>query len=368
MIYIGTFAISGLFAYCAEKSKKKNKAFLLSLVAVLIPSLVAGLRSTSIGTDIGYYVIDNFEVAVVSSSFLEYVKVVYAKEPLYLLLVYAVAKTVGNIQWLLFLLGMITIGGIYFGTWKLRRYCSVPMVMLIYYFLYYNDSLNMVRQHMAMAILFAGMYVLFSGNYKKYCIYIIVASAIHTIAIIGISFIAIHWFVCGKRIEKKKEVVQLRTILLVVLAIIAVFGIEWIVTAFVKLGLLDTRYLLYFQGKEGSNHNIDTLIYAMELIFLFRYNQSFEKKIFEYEYLRLNAILNIIFLQLARFMSYGHRISLYFGVINILLIGQFPKQIKKTNNRFLIICGVLVLLFFLYWMYMYCISGVSETYPYELFR
>lgn len=367
MIYIGTFAISGLLAYCAGKSKKKGKAFLLSLVAILIPSLLAGLRSTSIGTDIGYYVIDNFETAVVSSSFPEYLKVVYAKEPLYLLLVYAVAKTVGNIQWLLFFFGIITIGGIYFGAWKLRRHCSVPMVVLIYCFLYYNDSLNMVRQHMAMAVLFAGMYVLFSGNYKKYCIYIIIASAIHTIAAIGIIFIAIHWFVCGRKTEKKKRVVQLRMMLLVVLAIIAVFGIKLIVTVFVNLGLLDPRYFLYFQSKGGSNHNADTLIYVTELIFLFLYNRFFRKRIFEFDYLKLNAILNVIFLQLARFMSYGHRISLYFGVINILLIGQLPKQIKKADNRFLISCGMLFF-FFLYWSYIYCISGVSETYPYEFFR
>lgn len=367
MIYIGTFTISGLFAYYAGKSKKKSRTLLLSLVAILIPSLLAGLRSTSIGTDVGYYVINNFETAVVSSSFLRYLKVVYAKEPLYLLLVYVVAKTVGNIQWLLFFFGMITIGGIYFGAWKLRQYCSVPVVMLIYCFLYYNDSLNMVRQYMAMAILFAGMYVLFSGKYKKYCIYIIIASSIHTIASIGIIFIAIHWFVCRRKIEKKKSVVQLRTILLVALAVIAVFGIKLIVTAFVNLGLLDPRYFLYFQSRHGSSHNIDTLIYVLELIFLFLYNRSFKKKIFAFDYLKLNAILNIIFLQLARFMSYGHRISLYFGVINILLIGQFPKQIKKANNRILISCGMLTF-FFLYWMFIYCISGVSETYPYKFFK
>lgn len=367
MIYVGTFTMSGLFAYYAGKSKKKNRSFLLSLVAILIPSLLAGLRSTSIGTDVEYYVINNFETAIVSSSFLKYLKVVYAKEPLYLLMVYAVAKTVGNIQWLLFFFGMITIGGIYFGAWKLRQYCSVPVVMLIYYFLYYNDSLNLVRQHMAMAILFAGIYLLFSGNYKKYCIYIVIASAVHVIAATGIIFIVVHWFVCRRKIEKKKRVVQLRTILMIVLSIIAVFGIKLIVTAFVNIGLLDPRYFLYFQSKAGSSHNTDTLIYVIELISLFLYNRFFEKKIFEFDYLKLNAIMNIIFLQLARFMSYGHRISLYFGIINIFLIGQLPKQIKKANNRFLISCGMFIF-FFLYWMFIYCISEVSMTYPYKFCR
>lgn len=367
MIYIVTFVVSGVFAYNAEKSKRKNKAFVLSVIAILIPSLLAGLRSTRIGTDVGYYVMNNFETAIASDSFLRYMKVVYAKEPLYLLLVYGVAKTVGNIQWLLFVFGVITIGGIYIGAWKLRRYCSVPVVLLIYYFLYYNDSLNMVRQHMAMAILFAGMYALFSRKYKNYGIYVLIATAVHTIAILGFIFIAIHWFVCKKNLEKKRRSVQLKTILLVAMAIMAVFGINLIASVFVNSGLLDSRYLLYFQSKSGSSHNIDTLIYIVELIFLFLYNRSFEKKVFEFDYLKLNAILNVIFLQLARFMAYGHRISLYFGVINVFLIGQFPRKEKNAKTRILII-GCMLVFFFLYWMFIYCIAGVSETYPYEFFR
>ena len=62
MIYIGVFLSSTLCAYLAQKiSIKKNKGLVLffSLLSILIPSILGGMRSVRIGTDITYYVLNN---------------------------------------------------------------------------------------------------------------------------------------------------------------------------------------------------------------------------------------------------------------------------------------------------------------------
>ena len=149
-----------MLAYFATKlSSQKNKVAIqiLSLLAILLPALLAGLRASDIGTDVEYYIINNFEVARHVSSFKNYLPLIYAKEPLYLAIVYIIAKVFGNIQVLLFTFSFLTILFVYLSVWKWKKNLSVPLFLLIYYFLYYNDSLNIIRQHLAMAIILYGI-------------------------------------------------------------------------------------------------------------------------------------------------------------------------------------------------------------------
>ena len=94
--------------------------------------------------------------------------------------------------------------------------------------------------------------------------------------------------------------------------------------------------------------------------------KQLKNRVFGFPYLKINAYLNIIFLQLANIMNYGHRLSLYFGLVNIALIAQIPRADKNRNTR-IVITLIMILTFLAYWIYVYCIGGVSNTYPYQFF-
>ena len=369
MIYLSVFIASVMLAYFATKlSSQKNKVAIqiLSLLAILLPALLAGLRASDIGTDVEYYIINNFEVARHVSSFKNYLPLIYAKEPLYLAIVYIIAKVFGNIQVLLFTFSFLTILFVYLSVWKWKKNLSVPLFLLIYYFLYYNDSLNIIRQHLAMAIILYGITNLLEGKYRKYLIYIFIASLIHTAALVGIIFIICHWYVIGSKNRTKRKYKKIKEFMVLFAAGISVCGIRIWITLIVNIGLLDSRYLYYFEKASVSNNLTDTLLYFFEVIFLLCFSKQFNKYIEGYNYLEINAYLNLIVLQLARIMNYGHRLSLYFGIINLLLITQLPKITKNKKNR-LLYSFFIVLIAGIYWIYIYCIGGMSHTFPYKFY-
>lgn len=366
MTYIGVFLSSTLCAYLAQKiSIKKNKGLVLffSLLSILIPSILGGMRSVRIGTDITYYVLNNFQVALHASSFKEYLPLIYAKEPLYLFIVYSCAKLFGNINALLFVIECLTMSCVYIGGWKLRKQIPLPLFLLAYFFIYYNDSYNTVRQHLAMAIIVMGFADLYNKKYKRYLINVVVASLIHTSAIIGIIFILIHWYVCGPYEKRKKKKLKIREWILMISAFVLVVGIRFWCTILIKIGILSTRYLYYFNHSSVSNNTLDTLLYSFEVVLIFLFSTKARKNIFQYEFLKIIAVFNLIFLQLARFMNYGHRLSLYFGIINLLMLAQIDRISNKKNERHIIVFGM-ILVMAIYWIYVYCIGDMSQTFPY----
>lgn len=369
MIYLGTYLISALFAFFATRlSPKKNKITIVvfSFIAILLPSLLAGMRATNIGTDIEFYLINNFDVAKSATSFKSYLPLIYAKEPLYLAIVYCCAKVFGNVQVLLFVISFLTILLVYLSAWKWKKYLSVPMFLLLYDFLYYNDSLNIIRQHLAMAILLLGIDYLLQRKYKIYVLFIIVASLIHTAALIGFVFVLCHCYMLGSQKKRKRKFVKLKEVIILFASGVGICGIRFWVTLAVDIGLLNSRYLYYFQNASVSNNVTDTLIYSLEIVTILLLSKQLNKYVKEYEYLKINAYLNIILLQLARIMNYGHRLSLYFGLINLLLIVQISK-IERNKNKRLLINGLIYMIAIGYWIYIYCIGGVSQTFPYRFY-
>ena len=159
MIYLSIFSVAILCTALAEWANHKKKvafSLMLSICAILVLAILGGLRDKTIGTDVLYYVKGHYDLAVRSASFTKYYTSVYAKEPLYLLCVYIVAKIFENFQILLFILQLITVGCVYCALWRMRDSVSPWFALLVYCALYYNDSFNMVRQHMAMAIVLLG--------------------------------------------------------------------------------------------------------------------------------------------------------------------------------------------------------------------
>lgn len=376
MIYLAIFSFSifcAALAQITEAKEMKHYPILFSIISVLILSLLGGLRHESIGTDVLFYIKGNFEAALWIDSFPKYFTAIYAKEPLYLVVVYIISKVFGNFQVLLFTFQIMTIGCVYFAAWKRRRYVAPWFVLLIYCALYYNDSYNMVRQHLAMAIVLLGSVYLLEEKYKNCLIFFFIASLFHTSAFL--SFILVPIYIYLKReksifyFKKRKSNLygkKMRELTITVIALIGILGIKIWCQLFIQIGILSPRYLYYFTNDNISGHYFDTLIYLFEICVLVFNTKYLKTNMNNYRFYRTIAFLNVIVLQLTLFMSYGHRLSLYFGIINILTIAQIPQSFHKKKNQ-IIIYLFITLIALVYWIKIYYIGHVSETIPYMFF-
>lgn len=376
MIYLAVFSfsiLSAALAQIAESRKKKYYPALFSIISVLILSILGGLRHESIGTDVLFYIKGNFDAALWIDSFSKYFTAIYAKEPLYLVVVYIIAKLFGNFQVLLFTFQMMTIGCVYFAAWKRRKYVSPWFVLLIYCALYYNDSYNMVRQHLAMAVVLLGSVYLIEEKYK-YCLScFFIASLFHTSAFLSFILFPVYLYLKREKsifyFKKRKPSLygkKMREFTIIVIALVGIFGIKMWCHLFIQIGILSPRYLYYFTNDNISGHYFDTLIYLFEICVLVFNTKYFKSNMNNYRFYRTIAFLNVILLQLTLFMSYGHRLSLYFGIINLLTIAQIPQSFHKKKNQIIIYLSIIVIAI-VYWIKIYYIGHVSETIPYMFF-
>lgn len=377
MIYLAIFSFSifcAALAQITEAKEMKDYPILFSIISVLILSLLGGLRHESIGTDVLFYIKGNFEAALWIDSFPKYFTAIYAKEPLYLVVVYIISKVFGNFQVLLFTFQIMTIGCVYFAAWKRRRYVSPWFVLLIYCALYYNDSYNMVRQHLAMAIVLLGSVYLLEEKYKNCLIFFFIASLFHTSAFLAFILVPIYIYLKREKsifyFKKRKSNLygkKMRELTITVIALIGILGIKVWCQLFIQIGILSPRYLYYFTNDNISGHYFDTIIYLFEICVLVFNTKYLKTNMNNYRFYRTIAFLNVIVLQLTLFMSYGHRVSLYFGIINVLTIAQIPQSFHKKKNQ-IIIYSLITLIAIVYWIKIYYIGHVSETVPYLFFN
>ena len=202
MIYIFIFAFSGVLLYLSEYLKKignKHLAECTAIMMLLFVSIFAGIRSVDVGTDVSYYVVKHFEWAkMYDKKFVDFVKYMYSYEEvdfLYAVIQYLGANFFGNLHIVLFILSFITNTFVYLAIKEENKKISVPIAWIFYCLLFFNTSLNIVRQSCAIAIVFY-IAILYSSkkiSLKKFLLFGIFAALFHRTAILAIVVILFLW-------------------------------------------------------------------------------------------------------------------------------------------------------------------------------
>ena len=199
MIYPIVFIASSLSlaasVYFENRSNKLVKAFFLCL-AVLLPSVLGGLRSEYVGTDNELYKLEFLEVASISS-FSDVLTI--EEEFLYLVLEFLISRFTTDYHWVCFATELITMIFITAGIKNFKDHIPVGMGMLIYLFCYYCNMLNLVRQGVALAICFYALKYAFEKHWAKYCFFVLIAVLFHSTAYIALLIIVLIKFVSGKK-------------------------------------------------------------------------------------------------------------------------------------------------------------------------
>ena len=362
IIYILTFAISCLLTFIAEKYIIKNKKVfvLLSLMAILLPSIIAGVRDFTIGYDVQLYGVNQFQLAVYSDSFGEYRQTLNTDIG-YAALNYLVSRFTDNANWFLFWHEFIIVLLVYLFAYGRREKHPMWLTMLAFFTIFYNATFNLLRQSLAIAITIFGMKYAEDRKLLKFILTIIIACMFHMTSIIVLPV----YFLFGLEKSKKKIIYKTFLLLLIVFILPNFLGL---VEGLVNMGLLSTRFLAYvdvYSQVETDFAYLDSL-FRLAIIFVciitYRSKIQFDSKNATYIYM---LIIDFILLQLTLFFENAQRLSFYYGFPALFyMIPQLSVGFKNNKQTRWVIILLTVLLLMIFWYIKYVYFRTSLTYPY----
>lgn len=357
LIYFIVFAISTLFAYLAYKTKSKNKKIIYGICAILIPSILAGLRVMGIGTDTLYYINAAFEFSKMSSSFQQLMKISDI-EIIYNLVNYIVSRFTTNINCLYFVLQLIICGFAYLACYKNRKNCPTWLSYLVFLLLFYNRSLNMCRQTISIVISLLAIQYAIEKKPIKFYLLILLAMGFHRTAIICLPF----YFLVS--ILKKKESIVYKIILFLMFLLIFIEYENIMRFIIVDMGILSNRYLYYVSSETNNLILIESIFKIAILMIILMFSKSLEKQNDTNHIYIYLLILDVLLYHLGIYANYAQRFSYYFGYYIIFMLPQIKNAI--SNKKIATVIGTIIIIGTICYSYAYYeVAGYDETVPYD---
>lgn len=372
MIYVLMFVGSLLLFNIALKFRFTNKKVfvLFSLIALVLPCFLAGVRDYSIGTDVNLYVEPLYRVSKCFSHFFDFVNMSGSEvnDYGYLFLTFICGKLSNDIFLLFFLSELLVIAPIYKSLLNMTDK-SKPILygIFIFYMVLYNLSFNMVRQSIAIAFsILSFTYFLKKKNLKS-ILSLIIAFCFHSSSIIMLTTFILSTFFESRK-SNSKDTVGLRYLIVIILILVVILFPN-IIRMLINLGLLNAKH---FSRLLGYYNNIDinfvrTAWYiAFYLLFLLNKGKLSKNLSNSYFYSFLSFI-SIIILQLGAVVQFSERIGYYYFFITLILGVPFMCFNNNSDNsikRKSIINLIVIFIFFSYWFYWSIYIGSNQTYPF----
>lgn len=337
------------------------------ILAILIPSIVAGCRSLNIGTDINVYGKLMFYTAS-NLSIGDFFSIFGFSDILFSLFTLLVGKLFKNIHIFLFLLQLLNCALVYKTCDIFKKDIPVWLSYLIFLSTLYFRQLNLLRQGIAISLSLLATAYLLKGKNKNFWICFILAVLFHvsSIAVLLVYFIKI---LCDKKTERKVPIVIIYCVLLISL----VFFIP-ILKLITESGILPSKYTYsYFIRYLNINKELDNLgtffklFWCLVTIFVAS-NKNFKNKIKHFDFFLHIACIDLILWMLNIHIQHIDRLSFYFGFTYMFLyIPQLHKLFKDDIINQIFIYAMIILLFVFYWYVRFILQNAGAVFPYTHF-
>lgn len=330
------------FAFFAER----HNSFPFFFLCVLSLALFSGLRNESVGIDTAQYymvyhnVLSGRDVYGIEDSFLN---------------ICVFLQTISKSPaFLVFFMSSLTNILIISRLWTLRKECSFFVMVAIYISSFYPESMNVMRQFLAVALVFAGTYFLRKKTLWIYIIFCTMAFLFHKTALLGYLLLIV-FFIVNKEINKWLRYGG-----------ILVFSLVVLISFPTLISLIDA-YSRYF-NRSGSGIGL-IMLYKIILFCLASFIAKFglyqQSGVF-YGKEKMNMAFSVsyaaglILCSIGTFFLFMDRIALYFMMFEMPFWGSFARsRFYPLFYRSLIF----VLVASLYIMYL--ISDGQKIFPYS---
>ena len=293
----------------------KNKKFYNSIISTLFV-LILGLRASSVGADTTNYISHFFEDQAKVLSLKQFLYF----EPGYMLLTKIIGFFTNNGQVFIFIISLIMIY-----LFQKSVYKDLECIYLSYFlfvtFGFYFSSFVIIRQFLAMVILWHSLDAIKNRKFVKFLLYVILAMSFHKTAIIFILL----YFIYPLNVNKKYF------ILISICTIGSILFLNRILSF--SLSLIP-KYSVYIKNLNPGQGLKLLLLYSVIFIFVF----MFRKKILPRDKIYIHMLGIAVVLQgTAYSFSLLTRLTQYFALSIIVLI---PNILYRFKNNLIKIMGI----------------------------
>lgn len=380
-IYILCFIVSSFCIWQSEIVKSKKIKILFEVLGILIICTLAGLRSDEIGTDVGIYCKPLYEQAETSTSFRDYLskrvtnsRIVSDYEIGFITLVFLCAKIFENFQILLFAIQLLIVVPIFKGIKIISKKENnrIWLSMLIFYCMFYNVSLNLMRQFIAIGFIFLGTANLISNENKKnikFVICLLIGFLFHSSALMGLLIYALYKVInhSYKKVRIGNINIPLKQIATVLISITGIFLLINNNILVTILNLFDMQY--YTRYIEGNVSFLTSTVFKLlPVIFLFAFSNKKElkNKNNNYYFYILLFLYSVIVDQFTSVNVFAARIAFVFAIFNIISFSEMVYSLKRNVN--IKVAKTFIFIYIsAYWYYYFVYEGGHETIPYKFF-
>ncbi|MDE6432735.1 MAG: EpsG family protein [Lachnospiraceae bacterium] len=361
MIYFVTFMISVLFFYVGNKTSSKSVKRVLHIVALFLPILLSAFRAVSVGRDTGFYAYPVFRIAKTYDSFFSFIGY-DGLEPGFLFLEYVGANIFDSFPFVLGSMQFITNYCVYRTICELGEEKNLPVGMLVFYFLGYGSSLNVIRQYAAAALILLAFAYLKNKKYVLCCVMIGLAYLFHTTALLAILFIGIYFIVYNKQVFY----IFLTLVLIIAYHVITSWK-EVFPIIFKYVTVWRINYSAYLDYYSMGDRNETAILLALISILIVGINMIKDNS----EWNRFLLMMSIIYLVGQPMVEQINVISRVLIYPSIILVITYPMlnniiRIRYINHRkYNLAAGILCVLLFASWYYTVILNNANEIIPYE---
>ena len=228
----------------------------------------------------------------------------------------------------------------------------------------YNATYNMVRQSMAISIVFMGVNNVEEKHYARFLIYVIIATMFHSSAPVAfILIVGVHALTSSKILKNNKFYAAV--------AVCAAFGLLYLIRPVIYFAAanitLFEKYRHYTSSASGFSDTVATTATLLNIgillvIVLYRNGAI---KIFGRDNTNFYTY-NLLFLIAYNFIVsfYTTRVVLYSRFINIIPMGMLFRCIKEKNMKIIMFFAVIGVMMF-HWWFSFIYRGWDATWPYR---
>ena len=349
ILYITVYLISGILMTVSIKKKQK----VLFIIALIIPTLFAGLRYY-VGTDYENYYYTYIHYTNISMK--EYFKAGINNPGLFL-----IAKITNIVKSEKVFFGLCAL--IIYSTFILgikKNYEKYSLFLLIFLFLMqpFTNGFNIIRQTIAISICFINFQNIYERNLKKFLLVLLLAMSFHMTAIVTLPM----YFLYNKN---KSQSYSWKSVFVVLFSIIIFSNIQSLFPILNRFSFLN-QYSSYFSTMATVGNNTSLLLKIMVIVFICFFKKKLEQYDRNNNFLFLLLIISLSLELTGFFSAFIKRLSMYYySIPSILLLSEIPRIVKNNKNKLLMFICI-----FMYAVLLFAVSYVilkqSNIIPYKI--
>lgn len=367
-MYLLIFGSSLGLIYASEKVKDRKLKKILIFLALFVPSLFAGLRDFSIGHDVLLYGNGWFERAGTYNSLFDYLEKAHENRIGigYATVNFLISRVTSDAHVFYFLYEFLQLVVLYFALKPLRKEINITYAFFVYYFCYYNLSFSMLRQIMAILIVFYSYHFILNKKLVKFVVAILLAYSFHSTGIIGIVLYPISWAIQNKNLR------QFARIGIILASLLMVLGYEYIFNFFTNLGVLSAeRYSHYLTDSEVGGRFVRLGYWGIWFLLIMWRGKKCVKFSTKSNTIGMFMIISSIMSFVTFFGStWIIRGAYYFDIFQVLFLPILAENlgIKMGNSKKKISYFLLGVIITAYWLITFIIRNGAATYPYVFIK